>query len=49
MRNVFNDTYAILFFDFIYKSKYVVGTHLNCLDLSRQFKLVSTTYAFIKK
>ena len=27
----------------------VVGTHLNCLDLSRQFKWVSTTYAYIGK
>ena len=27
---------------------YVVGTHLNC-HLSRQFKLVPTTYAFIKE
>ena len=26
---------------------YVVGTNLNCLDLSRQFKSVPTTYAFI--
>ena len=28
---------------------YVVGTHLNCLDLSRQNKWVPTTYTFIKK
>ena len=28
---------------------YVVGTRLNCLDLSRQFKRVPTTYTFIKK
>ena len=28
------------FFDFLYKCIYVVGTHLNCLDL----KLVPTTY-----
>ena len=27
---------------------YVVGTHLNCLDKSRQFKWVPTAYAFIK-
>ena len=26
---------------------YVVGTHLNCLDLSRQFKRVPTTNAFM--
>ena len=28
---------------------YVVGTHLNCFNLSKQFKCVSTTYAIIKK
>ena len=28
---------------------YVVGTHLNCIDLSMQFRWVPTTYAFIKK
>ena len=28
---------------------YVVGTHLNCIDKSLQFKWVPTTYAFIKK
>ena len=28
---------------------YVVGTHLNCLDKSRQFKRVPTTNAFIKE
>ena len=28
---------------------YVVGTHLNCIDKSMQFKWVPTTYAFIKK
>ena len=28
---------------------YVVGTHLNCLDLSRQFKSVPTKNAFIKE
>ena len=27
----------------------VVGTHLNCIYLSIQFKCVPTTYAFIKK
>ena len=34
--------------DFFIKP-YVVGTHLNCIDLSMQFKWVPTTYAFIKK
>ena len=28
---------------------YVVGTHLNCIDKSMQFKWVPKTYAFIKK
>ena len=28
---------------------YVMGTHLNCIDLSMQFKWVPTTYVFIKK
>ena len=28
---------------------FVVGTHLNCIDKSMQFKWVPTTYAFIKK
>ena len=28
---------------------YVVDIHLNCIDLSMQFKWVPTTYAFIKK
>ena len=28
---------------------YVVGTHLNCIDKSMQFKWVPPTYAFLKK
>ena len=28
---------------------YVVGTHLNCIDKSMQFKWVPTTYVTIKK
>ena len=35
-------------FYFLYKA-YVVGTHLNCIDKSMQFRWVPTTYAFIKK
>ena len=31
------------------KAYVVGGTHLNCLDLSRQFKSVPTTNAFIKE
>ena len=38
------------FFSLIFSIKaYVVGTHLNCIDSLMQFKLVPTTYAFIKK
>ena len=37
MRSVFNDAYAILFSVFFIEA-FVVGTHSNCLDLSRQFK-----------
>ena len=37
------------FIYFFMKKTYVVGTHLNCLDKSRQFKRVSTTYDSIKK
>ena len=33
---------------YIKKKTYVVNTHLNCLDKSRQFKLVPATYVFIK-
>ena len=38
-------TYLMIFF----VKAYVVGTHLNCIDKSMQFKWVPTTYAFIKK
>ena len=37
------------FLIFFIKTYDVVGTRLNCLDLSRQFKRVPTTYVFIKK
>ena len=40
-------TASVLFVYFI--KAYVVGTYLNCIDLSMQFKWVPTTYAFIKK
>ena len=36
-------------FVYFFIKAYVVGTHLNCIDLSMQFKWVPTTYAFIKK
>ena len=41
-------TASELFLYFFIKA-YVVGTHLNCIDLSMQFKWVPTTYAFINK
>ena len=51
-KNLPNDAYAVflclLFLIFCIKA-YVVGTHLNCIDLSMQFKRVPTTYAFIEK
>ena len=37
------------FFYIFFIKAYVVGTHLNCIDNSMHFKLVSTTYALIKK
>ena len=36
-------------FVYFFIKAYVVGTHLNCIDLSMQFKWVPTTYAFVKK
>ena len=52
-KDLSNDSYAIflclLFYsDFLHKT-HVVGTHLNCIDKSMQFKWVLTTHAFIKK
>ena len=41
-------TASVLFVYFLIKA-YVVGTHLNCILLSMQFKWVPTTYVFIKK
>ena len=41
-------TASVLFVYFFIKT-YVVGTHLNCMDLSMQFKWVPITYAFKKK
>ena len=37
------------FFLILFIKTYVVGTHLNCIDKSMQFKWVTTTYALIKK
>ena len=41
-------TASVLFVFFFIKA-YVVGTHLNCIDKSMQFKWVTTTYVLIKK
>ena len=46
-RNLQN-TASVLFVYFPIKTN-VVSTHKNCIDLSMQFKLVPTTYVFIKK
>ena len=35
-------------FIYFFIKAYVVGTHLNCIDESMQFKWVPTTYAFIQ-
>ena len=37
------------FFLIFFIETYVVGTYLNCMDKSMQFKWVPTTYAIIKK
>ena len=47
-KDLSNNAYAIFFFNFLYKAC-VVGTHLNCIDKSMQFKWVPTTYAHMKK
>ena len=48
-KDLSNDAYVMflcfLFLIFFIKA-YVVGTHLNCIDKSMQFKWVVTTYAF---
>ena len=46
---IFNDVYAIFCFMIFFIKAHVVGTHLNCIDKSMQFKWVPTTNAFIKK
>ena len=45
---LFDDNYAF-FYLILFIKAYVVGTHLNYIDKSMQFKWVPTTYAFIKK
>ena len=41
-------TASTLFVNF-FITAYVVGTHLNCINLSMKFEWVPTTYAFYKK
>ena len=54
-KDSFYDVYVIVVFLFVFFfliffiKAYVVGTHLNCIDKSMQFKWVPTTYAFMKK
>ena len=47
-KDLFDDVYVIFFSYFLYKA-YVVGTKLNCIIMSMQFKLVPTTFALKKK
>ena len=35
---LFDDNYALFFFLILFIKAYVVGTHLNCIDKSMQFK-----------
>ena len=47
-----NDAYAMFSLCFLlifFIKAYVTGTHLNCIDISVQFKSVPITYAFIYK
>ena len=46
---LFDDDYVIFFFLIFFIKTYVVGTHLNCIDKSMQFKWVPTTYDVDKK
>ena len=47
VKDLFDDVNAIFFL--IFFIKVFMGTHLNCIDKSMQFKWVPTTYAFIKE
>ena len=54
IREKLDDAYAMFLYMCVgflisFKKAYVVGTHLNCIDLSMQFKWVPILYAFIKK
>ena len=45
---MFSGVYVCVFPIFFIIKAYVVGTHLNCINKSMQFKRVPSTYAFIK-
>ena len=47
MKDLSNNAYTIFLYVCFYSlyKAYVVGTHLNCIDKSVQFKWVPTTYA----
>ena len=53
VKDLSNDACAMLlcflFFLIFFRKTYVVGTHLNCINKSMQFKWVQTTYTFIQK
>ena len=48
-KDLSNYAYAMFFILIFFIKAYVVGTHLNCINKSMQFKWVPTTYAIIKK
>ena len=48
MRSLFNYAYALSFVIFFIKA-YVVGIHLNCLDLTCQGNSNEYPHSFIKK
>ena len=41
--------FFVCFLMIFFVKAYGMGTHLNCIDKSMQFKWVPITYAFIKK
>ena len=47
-KDLVDDVYVIFFSYFLYRT-YVLGTNLNCIIMSMQFKLVPTTFALKKK
>ena len=49
LSNNAHEIFFVGFFLIFFIKAYVVGTHLNCIDKSMQFKWVPTTNVFIKK